>query len=187
MRAAYPDGYSHDRLPAPRRHANMAHIHARRFDVRGRGDIQDDLRQEVSSVMLDRAGLLVWPTRWRSFRSAAPRCSSPSTAIASATCSCSCWRFGVRDGRLDARGGFVADLHRVALERSAAGGAALHLRLPARADRARRAGARATRSARRASRGRWSRSSCAAPRSICSPATPSARSSSRARPRSPTS
>jgi diguanylate cyclase (GGDEF)-like protein len=81
------------------------------------GHIQADLRQEVSDIILDRAGLLVWDT-------VAIFPFSGTEVLETAYCN----RIGqllvqllalaVREGRVDARGGFVADLHRLALERS---------------------------------------------------------------------
>jgi diguanylate cyclase (GGDEF)-like protein len=80
------------------------------------GHIQADLRQEVSDIILDRAGLLVWDT-------VAIFPFSGTEVLETAYCN----RIGqllvqllalaVREGRVDARGGFVADLHRLALER----------------------------------------------------------------------
>jgi diguanylate cyclase (GGDEF)-like protein len=81
------------------------------------GDIQDDLRQQTASVLLDRVDAVTADTV------AIFPYSGAETLDADY-----CHRLGllltqllaiaVRDGRLDARGGFVADLHRVVLERS---------------------------------------------------------------------
>ena len=81
------------------------------------GDIQADLRQEVSEVILDRAGLLVWDT-------VAIFPFSGAEVLENEYCHrigqllVQLLALGVREGKVDARGGFVADLHRVALERS---------------------------------------------------------------------
>jgi diguanylate cyclase (GGDEF)-like protein len=81
------------------------------------GDIQADLRQEVSEIILDRAGLLVWDT-------VAIFPFSGSEVLAPEYCNrigqllVQLLALGVREGRVDPRGGFVADLYRVALERS---------------------------------------------------------------------
>jgi diguanylate cyclase (GGDEF)-like protein len=81
------------------------------------GDIQADLRQEVSEVILDRAGLLVWDT-------VAIFPFSGTEVLENEYCHrigqllVQLLALGVREGKVDARGGFVADLHRVALERS---------------------------------------------------------------------
>jgi diguanylate cyclase (GGDEF)-like protein len=79
--------------------------------------IQDDLRQQTSSVLLDRVDVVTADTV------AIFPYSGADTLDADY-----CRRVGllltnllataVRDGRLDARGGFVADLHRVVLERA---------------------------------------------------------------------
>jgi diguanylate cyclase (GGDEF)-like protein len=79
--------------------------------------IQDDLRQQTSAVLLDRVDVVTADTVAIFPYSGA---ETLDTAY--------CHRVGlllthllaiaVRDGRLDARGGLVADLHRVVLERS---------------------------------------------------------------------
>ena len=81
------------------------------------GHIQDDLRQQTSAVLLERVDAVTADTV-----TIFPY-SGTETLDADY-----CHRLGllltqllasaVRDGRLDARGGFVADLHRVVLERS---------------------------------------------------------------------
>ncbi len=81
------------------------------------GHIQDDLRQQTSAVLLERIDAVTADTV-----TIFPY-SGTETLDADY-----CHRLGllltqllasaVRDGRLDARGGFVADLHRVVLERS---------------------------------------------------------------------
>ena len=57
-------------------------------------------------------------TRLRSFRSAGASSWSPTTAIASGSCSPSCSRWPCARERADARSGLVAQVHRVGLERS---------------------------------------------------------------------
>jgi diguanylate cyclase (GGDEF)-like protein len=81
------------------------------------GQIQDDLRQQTSSVLLERVDAVTADTVAIFPYSGAETLDTGY-----------CQRLGllltqllaiaVRDGRLDARGGFVADLHRVVLERS---------------------------------------------------------------------
>ena len=83
----------------------------------GSGHIQDDLRQQTSSVLLERIDVVTADTVAIFPYSGADTLDTDY-----------CHRLGllltqllataVRDGRLDARGGFVADLHRIVLERS---------------------------------------------------------------------
>ena len=81
------------------------------------GDIQADLRQEVSSVILDRAGLLVWDTV-AIFPFSGTEVLEPEYCNRIGNLLVQLLAIGIREGKVDARGGFVADLHRVALERS---------------------------------------------------------------------
>jgi len=81
------------------------------------GDIQADLRQEVSSVILDRAGLLVWDTV-AIFPFSGAEVLEPEYCNRIGNLLVQLLALGVREGKVDARGGFVADLHRIALERS---------------------------------------------------------------------
>ena len=81
------------------------------------GNIQEDLRQQVSEVILDRAGLLVWDTVAIFPYSGTEHleldyCNRIGQLLVQLLA------LGVREGRVDSRGGFVADLHRIALERS---------------------------------------------------------------------
>ena len=81
------------------------------------GHVQDDLRQQTSSVLLERVDVITADTVAIFPYSGAETLDTDY-----------CGRLGllltqllaaaVRDGRLDARGGLVADLHRVVLERS---------------------------------------------------------------------
>ena len=81
------------------------------------GNIQADLRQEVSAVILDRAGLLVWDTV-AIFPFSGTEVLEPEYCNRIGNLLVQLLAIGVREGKVDARGGFVADLHRVALERS---------------------------------------------------------------------
>jgi diguanylate cyclase (GGDEF)-like protein len=81
------------------------------------GNIQEDLRQQVSEVILDRAGLLVWDTV-AIFPFSGTEHLEPDYCNRIGQLLVQLLALGVREGRVDARGGFVADLHRVALERS---------------------------------------------------------------------
>ena len=81
------------------------------------GDIQDDLRQQVSEVILDRAALLVWDTV-AIFPFSGTEHLEPDYCNRIGQLLVQLLALGVREGRVDSRSGFVADLHRVALERS---------------------------------------------------------------------
>jgi len=80
--------------------------------------IQDDLRQQISALLLDRSNTISWDAV-----GVLPFTSGTEQLDAEY-----CHRVGmlllellalaIRDGRLDARSGFVADLHRMVLERS---------------------------------------------------------------------
>jgi diguanylate cyclase (GGDEF)-like protein len=80
-------------------------------------DIQADLRQEVSEVILHRAGLLVWDTV-AIFPFSGAEVLEPEYCNRIGNLLVQMLALGVREGRVDPRGGFVADLHRMALERS---------------------------------------------------------------------
>jgi diguanylate cyclase (GGDEF)-like protein len=87
------------------------------FDSEG-GNTQDDLRQQISSILRDRASIVTWdavgvfPFTSATERLDAEYCNRVGTVLIELLA------LGVRDGRLDTRGGFVADLHRIVLERS---------------------------------------------------------------------
>lgn len=82
------------------------------------GRTQEDLRQQISSMLRDRAGVVtgdavgVFPFTSSTELLDAEYCNRVGTLVVELLA------LGVRDGRLDARGGFVADLHRTVLERS---------------------------------------------------------------------
>jgi diguanylate cyclase (GGDEF)-like protein len=81
------------------------------------GHVQDDLRHQTASVLLERVGSITADT-------VAIFPYSGAEALDGEYCQrlglllAQLLAFAVRDGRLDARGGFVADLHRVGLERA---------------------------------------------------------------------
>ena len=80
--------------------------------------LQDDLRQQISTVLVDRSNTISWDAVG----------VLPFTSGTEQLDGEYCHRVGmlllellglaIRDGRLDARSGFVADLHRMALERA---------------------------------------------------------------------
>lgn len=81
--------------------------------------IQDDLRQQISTLLLDRSNTISWDAV-----GVLPFTSGSEQQLDAEYCH----RVGmlliellglaIRDGRLDARSGFVADLHRMVLERA---------------------------------------------------------------------
>jgi diguanylate cyclase (GGDEF)-like protein len=81
------------------------------------GHVQSDLRHQTASVLLERVDVVTADT-------VAIFLHSGAEALDSEYCHrlglllAQLLAFAVRDGRLDARGGFVADLHRVSLERA---------------------------------------------------------------------
>jgi diguanylate cyclase (GGDEF)-like protein len=81
------------------------------------GSIQDDLRQQVSEVILDRAGLLVSDTV-ATFPFSGTEHLEPDYCDRVGQVLIHLLALGVREGKVDPRSGFVADLHRLALERS---------------------------------------------------------------------
>ena len=81
------------------------------------GKIQDDLRQQISTTLVEQADIITADTvaifpYSGSDEFDAEYCHRVGQLLAQMLA------FAVRDGRLDARGGFVGDLHRVLLERS---------------------------------------------------------------------
>jgi diguanylate cyclase (GGDEF)-like protein len=81
------------------------------------GNIQEDLRQQVSEIILDRAGLLVWDTV-AIFPFSGTEVLQPEYCHRIGQLLVQLLALGVREGKVDPRGGFVADLHRLSLERS---------------------------------------------------------------------
>jgi diguanylate cyclase (GGDEF)-like protein len=81
------------------------------------GDIQDDLRQQVSDVILERAELLVWDTV-AIFPFSGTEHLEPAYCTRIGQLLVQLLALGVREGKVDSRSGMVADLHRIALERS---------------------------------------------------------------------
>jgi len=81
------------------------------------GNIQDDLRQQVASIMLERIDVVtadavaIFPYSGAEALDA-EYCHQLGRLLAEFLA------FAIRDGRIDPRGGFVADLHRVVVERA---------------------------------------------------------------------
>jgi len=85
------------------------------------GNIQDDLRPQVSEVILDRAALLVWDTV-AIFPFSGIELLQPDYCNRVGDLMVQLLAMAIREGRVDPRSGFVADLHRVALERNLSAG-----------------------------------------------------------------
>ena len=81
------------------------------------GRKRDDLRQQIAGVLLDRSGL-VTADMVAIFPFSGPETLSPEYCRRVGSLLVQLLAFAVRDGHVDPRGGFVADLHHVVLERS---------------------------------------------------------------------
>jgi len=88
------------------------------FDADTGGSTPGDLRPQISSILRDRASIVTWdavgvfPYTSSTEMLDAEYCNRVATVLIELLA------LGVRDGRVDSRGGFVADLHRIVLERS---------------------------------------------------------------------
>ena len=85
------------------------------------GSPQDDLRQQVSSAILDRSALLVWDTV-AIFPFSGTELLEPEYCNRVGNLLVQLLAVAVREGRIDPRSGFVADVYRVALERTLTAG-----------------------------------------------------------------
>ena len=85
------------------------------------GSIQDDLRQQVSAAILNRAALLVWDTV-AIFPFSGTELLEPAYCNRVGELLVQVLAMAVREGRVDPRSGFVADVYRVALERTLTAG-----------------------------------------------------------------
>src|SRR5580765_7600464 len=81
------------------------------------GRKRDDLRQQVAGVLLDRSGP-VTADMVAIFPFSGTESLTPEYCRRVGSLLVQLLAFAVRDGRIDARGGFAADLHHVVLERS---------------------------------------------------------------------
>ncbi len=79
--------------------------------------MQDDLRQQISSLILDRAALLTWDTV-AVFPFTGTEMLEPEYCNRVGYLLVQLMAMAVREGRVDSRSGFIADLNRVALERT---------------------------------------------------------------------
>src|SRR5437762_10543865 len=81
------------------------------------GPAQDDLRQRIASAIQERATVLVWDTV-AIFPFSGSEFLEPEYCNRIGDVVVQLLTLGVRDGKVDGRGGAVAALHRIALERS---------------------------------------------------------------------
>jgi diguanylate cyclase (GGDEF)-like protein len=81
------------------------------------GHIQDDLRRQTSAVLLDRVDAITADTI-AIFPYSGTETLGPDYCRRLGLLLAELLAYAVRDGHIDARGGFVADLHRVVLERA---------------------------------------------------------------------
>src|SRR6476661_6011537 len=88
-------------------------------DTNGRS--QDDLRQRIALAIQERAAVLVWDTV-AIFPFSGAEFLEPEYCNRIGEVVVQLLTIGVRDGKIDPRGGAVAALHRIALERSLTAG-----------------------------------------------------------------
>src|SRR5262245_33100234 len=81
------------------------------------GHMQDDLRQQISNLILDRAALLTWDTV-AVFPFTGAEMLEPEYCNRVGHILVQLMAIAVREGRIDSRNGFITDLYRVGLERS---------------------------------------------------------------------
>jgi diguanylate cyclase (GGDEF)-like protein len=87
------------------------------FAAEAGGHMQDDLRQQISSLILDRAALLTWDTV-AVFPYTGTEMLEPEYCNRVGHLLVQLMAMAVREGRVDSRSGFIADLNRVGLERT---------------------------------------------------------------------
>jgi diguanylate cyclase (GGDEF)-like protein len=85
------------------------------------GTLQEDLRQQVSAAILDRAALLVWDTVGI-FPFSGTELLEPEYCNRIGELLVQLLATAVREGKIDPRSGFLADVYRVALERTLSAG-----------------------------------------------------------------
>src|SRR2546428_12936570 len=85
------------------------------------GRAQDDLRQQVSAAMLEHAAVITWDTV-AIFPFSGTELLEPEYCNRMGEIVIQLLEMAIRDGKVDSRGGVVADLHRVTLERNLTAG-----------------------------------------------------------------
>jgi diguanylate cyclase (GGDEF)-like protein len=97
-------------MSAPDQYSDEAH-----------GPIQEDLRQRIAAAIQDRGSVLVWDTV-AIFPFSGTELLEPEYCNRMGEIVIQLLEVAIRDGKVDARGGVVADLHRVTLERNLTAG-----------------------------------------------------------------
>src|SRR6185295_4122186 len=87
------------------------------FAAEDGGHMQDDLRQQISSLILDRAALLTWDTV-AVFPFTGTGTLEPENCTRISNLLVQLMAIIVREGRVESRNAFITDLHRVGLERT---------------------------------------------------------------------
>jgi len=86
------------------------------FAAEDGGHMQDDLRQQISTLILDRAAMLTWDTV-AVFPFTGAEMLEPEYSNRVGHLLVQLMAIAIREGRVDSRNGFVTDLYRVSLER----------------------------------------------------------------------
>src|SRR5437667_7855849 len=81
------------------------------------GPMQSDVREQIAAVLLDRLDIVTADTV-AIFPYSGSETLDPQYCRRLGDLLAQLLAYAVRDGRLDARGGFVADLHRLVIERT---------------------------------------------------------------------
>src|SRR5262245_1526558 len=92
-----------------------------RYSDDSHGPIQEDLRQRIAAAIEDRGSVLVWDTV-AIFPFSGTELLEPEYCNRMGEIVIQLLEMAIRDGKVDARGGGVADLHRVTLERNLTAG-----------------------------------------------------------------
>src|SRR5262247_832961 len=81
------------------------------------GHMQDDLRQQIATLILDRAALLTWDTV-AVFPFTGAEMLEPDYCNRVGQLLVQLMAMAVREGKVDPRSGFIADVHHIGLERA---------------------------------------------------------------------
>jgi diguanylate cyclase (GGDEF)-like protein len=92
-----------------------------RYSDEAHGPIQEDLRQRIAAAIQDRGSVLVWDTV-AIFPFSGTELLEPEYCNRMGEIVIQLLEMAIRDGKVDSRGGVVADLHRVTLERNLTAG-----------------------------------------------------------------
>jgi len=92
-----------------------------RYSDEAHGPIQEDLRQRIAAAIQERGSVLVWDTV-AIFPFSGTELLEPEYCNRMGEIVVQLLEMAIRDGKVDSRGGVVADLHRVTLERNLTAG-----------------------------------------------------------------